>query len=449
MSISVRFSGGPITFNDGHILDLELRPTDVKAVSGTIVLITGRNASGKSSFVRAISGVYEYFSDGRAKHALPVEVTRNGVPTRICPRIVRHARSDGELRAGYLAQSPRANVFCKTVEDELAFSLELSDLHRDEVLARLRRAMGEMDALGIRRDKNPHELSKGQQQVVGLKCLLQTEPDLLFLDEPTAALDARAVDWFRDKIVEVLAQQRVQIVFVVSQDSRLIGMLEGLEQTKVVEVCGSIDKSGTWDVQDLPTMGRGRLVGTQLSCRNLRTSWENFHVRLDNFDLEPGQAALILGRNGSGKSTLLDSLAGFKKADSGELICGGQKQRIGRNKGGGYSTYAFQNAEEQICFFRARDDLAHPKKYDCWAERCGPLVKAAELDLDGVPWHLSFGQRKMLTYCSLMFAFPVLFLDEPMTSLDPNLRRLLIEGVNSYLDEGGIVIATASREHEE
>jgi ABC-2 type transport system ATP-binding protein len=129
---------------------------------GESLLVTGRNGSGKSTFLRILAGV------------IPVE---RGV-------VVRHARLSGAC-LGYLPQSGGLYPDL-TVGENLALRRRLAGLAR-----RPDRGRWYVEELGLGHflDKPCGGLSGGLQRLVALACALYVEPQWLILDEPFSGID--------------------------------------------------------------------------------------------------------------------------------------------------------------------------------------------------------------------------------------------------------------------
>ena len=146
---------------------------------GQRVVLLGANGSGKSTLLRLLDGLY--FPDRGVLEAFGEPLTE----ARLADEAINFAF---RRRVGLVFQNPDVQLFNPTVFDELAFGpLQLgwpSARIRERIEAMLARF-----AIGHLKDRAPHRLSGGEKKRVALASVLILEPDVLLLDEPTAALD--------------------------------------------------------------------------------------------------------------------------------------------------------------------------------------------------------------------------------------------------------------------
>ncbi len=149
-------------------LTLEVAP-------GECCMLVGPNGAGKTSLLLALVGALPF--TGRIQIG---ELT-------LGERTLKEARR----RIGFVFANPDEQLFCETVQREVAFGPEQHGLGRDEVNARVGHAL---DEVGLRAyaGRSPHHLSLGEQRRVAIAAALATEPDAVLFDEPTASLDPLA-----------------------------------------------------------------------------------------------------------------------------------------------------------------------------------------------------------------------------------------------------------------
>ncbi len=201
----IRTEGLACSYRVGRVLE----DVSITVTAGDYVGIVGPNGSGKSTLVQALIGLCP-ISGGSA--------SLFGVP---CGRFTQWGR------IGYLPQNLRLlnPVFPATVAEAVGLGLlsqkrfprRLTRPDREKVAATL-------ESLGVHdlRDKLIGELSGGQQQRALLARALVNDPELLILDEPTAALDPETRERFY-RLIADLNRSRGVTVLLVTHDAGAIG----------------------------------------------------------------------------------------------------------------------------------------------------------------------------------------------------------------------------------
>ena len=159
---------------------------------GEFVSIVGPSGCGKSSFLNILLGLIKPDSG---------EVQLNG--TRIT--------GPGQERAMVFQEFGLLPWRTVTANVELGLELKgIAPARRAERAAELIKLVGLEDFAS----HYPHELSGGMKQRVGLARALATEPEVLLMDEPFAALDAQTRDLMQMELLQIWEQTKKTVLFV-------------------------------------------------------------------------------------------------------------------------------------------------------------------------------------------------------------------------------------------
>lgn len=104
-------------------------------------------------------------------------------------------------KIGYLFQDPDDQVFCPTVEEDIAFGPLNLGLHLDDVQKITHAVVCELWIESLQK-RITTKLSWGQKRLVSLAGILAMDPDLLILDEPTASIDDHVIKKITDYLKE-------------------------------------------------------------------------------------------------------------------------------------------------------------------------------------------------------------------------------------------------------
>ena len=174
---------------------------------GRPTVVIGPNGSGKTTLLRAAMGLI-----------VPDRGSIGGVPDR----------------RAIMFQHPV--MLRRSVAANLDYALKAAGVPRAGRAARLRELLG-LVGLGDIGDRPARRLSGGERQRLALARALARDPQVLFLDEPTASLDPAATKGFED-LIRAVAVRQIKVVMAthdLGEARRVAGDVVLLHRGRVVE----------------------------------------------------------------------------------------------------------------------------------------------------------------------------------------------------------------------
>jgi len=178
-----------VTFRYGSVVALNDVSLDIRQGKRTALL--GANGSGKSTLLRMLDGLC--FPD-------------SGATSFRGDRIDQESLEDDKFalafrrRVGLVFQNPDVQLFNPTVFDEVAFGPLQMQWPRNEIRERVGKTLETLEITHLK-DRPPHRLSGGEKKRVAIASVLVLDPEVLLLDEPTAALDPRSQGQIIDLLI--------------------------------------------------------------------------------------------------------------------------------------------------------------------------------------------------------------------------------------------------------
>ena len=184
---------------------LVVKSLNLDIAKGEFLTMLGPSGSGKTTCLMMLAG-FEPATHGEIF-----------LDTRPINKVPPHKRGIGMVFQNY-ALFPHM-----TVEENLAFPLEVRRMSRDEARQRVAKAleMVELPGFGGRR---PAQLSGGQQQRVAVARALVFEPALVLMDEPLGALDKQLREQMQYEIKHIHENLGVTVVYVTHDQSEALTM---------------------------------------------------------------------------------------------------------------------------------------------------------------------------------------------------------------------------------
>jgi len=226
MSDAIIVRGANKRYGDFVALD----NVDFAVTSGSLTALLGPSGSGKSTLLRAIAGL---------DHPDSGTVTINGVDVTGVPP---QRRGIGFVFQHYAAFKHM------TVRDNVAFGLKIRKRPKAEVKAKVDNLLEVVGLSGFQ-TRYPNQLSGGQRQRMALARALAVDPQVLLLDEPFGALDAKVREDLRAWLRRLHDEVHVTTVLVTHDQAEALDVADRI----AVLNAGRIEQLGTpTEVYDAP-----------------------------------------------------------------------------------------------------------------------------------------------------------------------------------------------------
>lgn len=159
------------------------------------IAIVGANGSGKSTLLKILAGLKEASSG----------------ELYIFHNLIKDKKEYQKFREeiAYLPQDISSFFLCITVIEDIMFSLRTRGFSKEEAYKKSFEMLKKLDILHLE-NRVILELSGGEQKIVALAALLINEPKILFLDEPTNALDEHS----ERKILQILKETQKSMIII-------------------------------------------------------------------------------------------------------------------------------------------------------------------------------------------------------------------------------------------
>jgi len=458
--------------------DLQFKDFNLTIDHGEKVLLIGPSGCGKSTLLQLLSGLMPHSIE------VPMKAESIQYPSSW----------------GFVFQDPDTQFCMSYADEELAFVLENKGVPHQEMESLIKQALARV---GLELDPihTPiHSLSQGMKQRLALASVLLLDPDVLFLDEPSALLDPEG----KEQIWHAVKQNAVgkTIVIVEHQIEPIANWVDRVilfnHECQVIadgkpdlifsEHHDKLVEYGLWypevwsDYTSTPayrdiverrtheasSYGQSADLLVKLdSFAGLRGNKEK--IKVDKANISEGSWIAITGQNGAGKSTLLLSLMQLLATTGGYELFGVPVPPKGRKTSlpQGVS-FVFQNPELQFITDRVDEEVAYSlkraaqlgsqpvKRKQMNNAASSPIAECESIQnevhrllsrfkLDHIthrhPYHLSVGQKRRLSVAAaLLPGTRLLLLDEPTFGQDARNTFAMLEWLEQLRQEGITIV---------
>ncbi|RRN67784.1 ABC transporter ATP-binding protein [Peribacillus simplex] len=430
---------------------LIFKDLSVSIDKGEKVLLLGPSGCGKSTLLQVLSGL------------IP-----NSIEVPMKAEKLKCATS-----WGYVFQDPDSQFCMPFADEEIAFVLENLSVPKEEMNEKIQ---NHIRKVGLNLGHTSIEtLSGGMKQRLAIASVLALEPEVIFLDEPTAMLDPEGTKEIWDLLKEVGRDKTVIIV-----EHKIDHVLEFIERIVLFNGEGQIIADGprdtilslyknemkehgiwfpgVWDEyiqENAPIREQQFADGSPLMHVQGFSGFRNKEekIKVEELMVHSGEWIVIRGENGAGKSTLLHGLMQFIKTNGTYELMGAPIKRVKNLTD--HMTFVFQNPEFQFVANSVYEEIAYSlrigkRPQQEIRERVRSLLEVFRLEAhrDKHPFQLSMGQKRRLSVAaSIVIDKKIILLDEPTFGQDSKNTFALLEWFEEYRRRGTTVIMVTHDDH--
>ena len=294
-------------------VDFEVREGEIRA-------IVGENGAGKSTLVKIITGVYRADSGTILLHG---------------KKLLLHGPQDAlAKRIAIIHQDPNVVPQLK-VWQNVFLSCELTGLFRLMSHAMMRNKCRELLAIidaDFGADDLVQDLSIAQHEQVAICSALVREPEILILDEPTAALTSREIAKLFE-IIRMLRGRGVTVIYISHHLGEIFELADSVTVVRDGKIVGTADVKNV-DREHIIRMMIGRdlkqlypkesfpITDKVMEVRNLSCAGKFQKISME---VRGGEVVGICGLVGSGRAELARALFGAENDIRGDVLVRGKR----------------------------------------------------------------------------------------------------------------------------
>ena len=437
---------------------LAVNNVDFEVLAGEVHALMGENGAGKSTLMKILAGSYADYTGEILVHGKKVDL---------------HTPSAAKEEGVGMVYQELSIAYNRSVEENMfAGRIPTKGLYVDKVALR-KLAVESLAKVKLDKKIDPgtamKNISQHESQLIEMAKVMNDNPRILVMDEPTSALSSSEVDMLFE-IIREIKKQGVAIVYI---SHHLPEIFEVADRVTVLRDGMKIDTkdiAGVTKEQVVEMMigskveefVRDEAVEQNESILQVKNLTHYGFVHNISFELHKGEILGVVGLAGSGRTELGRCLCGADKVDYGEFILNGEKitvKNMGQmmDKGVAYLTENRKTEGLALRLPNSRNILStiigRLSRFGFYQSRKGlPLVREMYEELNIYPRDSSIttsslsggNQQKVLLAKWLSTKPKVLILDEPTRGVDVGAKKLIHESIVKLAESGVSIIVLSS-----
>jgi simple sugar transport system ATP-binding protein len=414
----------------------------------------GVNGSGKSTFVKCVSGIYE---PDRGEIVLNGKTYRKLTPQEAITEGVQVIYQDLSL---FPHLTIAENIAISRVMNGQGRLVNWSEIHSI--------AQAQLEKIGVDMDLNAtvQESTIANSQLAAICRALAMDAKLIFMDEPTTALTGREVKRLLSIVMD-LKKKGYAIVFISHKLEEIFDVADRISVFRDGEIVGNFERSQlnkkkltyymTGREVEYPRYTRTYQDDTPLLQVEHLSQKDNYHDI--SFSVRPGDILGLTGLLGSGRTELGLTLFGLNQYSSGRILFEGKQLRwlnpgamrkigIGLlpedriNQGLFVNRSVKQNLSSVILdTFTGKLGLIDRKKEEQLAQNTSSYVNVKTASIESAVNTLSGGNQQKVVIGKWIASKPKLFImDSPTVGIDVGSKAEIYDIIQNYASQGMAIL---------
>ncbi|MEK9198109.1 sugar ABC transporter ATP-binding protein [Ureibacillus sp. 179-F W5.1 NHS] len=436
-----------------------LNNVQFELADGEIHALMGENGAGKSTMMKILSGIY----------------TKDAGEIKVDGQVVNFKSPKDAEKLGIIVIHQELNMLPDlTVAQNLFLGKELTygktgilktrqmEKEATQLLSKL--------GLNINPKTRTGDLSVGKQQIIEIAKAIASNAKVIVMDEPTAALTDREIETLFQTIRELKAKG-ISFVYISHRMEEIFAICDRITILRDGQYVGVRNIPET-NFDEIVAMMVGRQLGerfpvrksvigdTKLEVRNLTVNGL-FHNL--SFELRKGEVLGVAGLMGAGRTEVAQTLFGYRKASSGDILIDGKKVNIkspidAMKHGIGFVTED-RKTQGLVLDFSIKENITLTNLNKCASSgivnqtkensMVAKYIEELKIRTSGPDQRvksLSGGNQQKVVLAKWLGTEPdILILDEPTRGVDIGARKEIYHIINQ-LAEAGVAILMISSE---